>query len=81
MQLSYEICSVWKNVGTWLGLPKHTLDNIAGTTQLDTPQKKGFEMLMKWRRLQPGSIAQSRHALAAALRHEGMEDLARRFTP
>ena len=74
--LSHEICSMWKNVGIRLGLPKFTLDNIAGTPSLDTPQQKAFEMLIKWLQLQtsPSHVAQ----LISALELEGRKDLAQK---
>ena len=77
MDLSHEICSVWMNVGIRLGLKKSTLDNIAGTPSLDTPQKKAFEMLIKWRQLQTTShLAQ----LVSALELEGREDLGQKYS-
>ena len=78
MDLSHEICSVWMNVGIRLGLKKSTLDNIAGTPSLDTPQKKAFEMLIKWRRLQttPSHLAE----LVSALELEGREDLGQKYS-
>ena len=77
MDLSREIRSIWTNVGVRLDMPKGVLDNIAGTSSLDTPQKKAFEMLVKWRQYPQGTspVAQ----LISALEKEGRADLAARL--
>ena len=77
MDLSHEICSMWENVGIRLGLKKSTLGNIAGTPSLDTPQKKAFEMLIKWRQLQ---TTPSHAQLVSALELEGREDLGQKYS-
>ena len=72
LDLSLGICSIWTNVGTRLGLCTATLDNIAGTPALDTPQKRAFRMLTTWHRKQKNaSVVQ----LISALVLEGREDL------
>ena len=77
VDLSHDICSIWKNIGFRLGLPTATLDNIAGTPGLDTPQKKALEMLTKWHQ---GQTTSSRGALCAVLRKEGRTDLADKYS-
>ena len=74
LDLSCEICSIWTNIGTRLGLPRYTLNIITGTPSHDTTQKKAFEMLITWRQRQttPSCVAE----LVDALKKEGREDLA-----
>ena len=68
---------MWTNVGVRLGLPTSTLDNIAGTLSLDTPQKKAFKMLIKWHQLQTSASHVTQ--LVSALELEGRKDLAGKY--
>ena len=67
---------MWMNVGIRLGMPKSTLDDIAGTASLDTPQKKAFEALIKWYLLQTSHPSHAQLQLLSALELEGRADLA-----
>ena len=58
-------------------MEKSTLENIAGTVSLDTPQKKALEMLFQWRQLQTTSSHVTQ--LISAFELEGRNDLAQKY--